>query len=51
MPVSVSKGSAAFDPTTDSSCQEVFRRADLAMYRDKAEYYRTHEDRRNHYTL
>ena len=49
LPLAVSKGSATFDPTIDSDYQAVFKRADTEMYRDKAAYYQTHEDRRRDY--
>lgn len=44
--IAVSKGFANFDPQTDEDYQAVFRRADHEMYADKAEYYKTHGDRR-----
>ena len=45
-PLSISKGYATFDPQRDMEYLNTFRRADEAMYRDKAEYYRTHDRRR-----
>jgi diguanylate cyclase (GGDEF)-like protein len=44
--VGLSAGAAAFDADTDRTYSEVFNRADNAMYADKREFYRTHEDRR-----
>ena len=45
-PLSMSKGFAAFDPQRDAEYRDTFRRADGAMYMDKAEYYKTHDRRR-----
>ena len=44
-PLSLSKGYAAYDRKTDREYLDVFRRADEAMYQDKAAYYRTHDRR------
>ena len=44
--LSVSKGAAAFRPGEDTEYREVFRRADHAMYQEKAAYYTTHNRRR-----
>ncbi len=44
--ITVSLGYAVYDRDTDYDYAEVFERADMAMYADKREYYRTHEDRR-----
>lgn len=46
-PLSLSKGFAAFAPGQDAGYLAAFRRADEAMYRDKAEYYKTHDRRRS----
>lgn len=45
-PLSISKGYSTFDPGMDTEYLDTFRRADEAMYRDKAEYYKTHDRRR-----
>ena len=45
--MSISVGYATFDPATDKTYSDVFHRADDAMYIDKREFYKTHEDRRN----
>ena len=42
----VSKGCASFVPGQDRQYQEVFRRADQAMYEDKKAYYAANRDRR-----
>ena len=44
--IGLSIGYAAYDSATDTTYQQVFRRADNAMYADKREFYKTHEDRR-----
>lgn len=44
--LAVSKGAAVYDPQTDADYRDIFRRADLAMYADKAAYYRRNGDRR-----
>jgi diguanylate cyclase (GGDEF)-like protein len=44
--ITVSIGYAVYDRDTDYDYAEVFERADMAMYADKREYYKTHEDRR-----
>lgn len=41
-----SKGYTTFVPDIDTDYNKVFKRADEAMYRDKAEYYKTHDRRR-----
>lgn len=46
VPLSVSKGCATYAPGTDAEYLDVFRRADEDMYRDKAEYYTTHDRRK-----
>ena len=46
VPLSLSKGMAAFDPAGDEGYKSVLRRADEAMYRDKADYYQRHDRRR-----
>ena len=43
---SISKGAAVFRPGEDTEYQDVFRRADYAMYQEKAAYYTTHNRRR-----
>ena len=45
-PLSLSKGAACFIKTDDFDVRTVFRRADEAMYADKASYYRKHERRK-----
>ncbi|RKM61893.1 sensor domain-containing diguanylate cyclase [Butyrivibrio sp. CB08] len=44
--IGVSLGCATYDPKMDRTYSEVFNRADDAMYADKREFYKTHEDRR-----
>ena len=46
VPLAVSKGFATFKQDMDTAYIDTFRRADERMYRDKAEYYRTHDRRR-----
>ncbi len=46
MILAVSKGMAVFDRENDEDFRPVFKRADEAMYLDKAKYYEKHEDRR-----
>jgi diguanylate cyclase (GGDEF)-like protein len=46
MPLVVSGGYAEFDPETDREFQDTFKRADMMMYQDKAEYYKKHDRRR-----
>ena len=46
-PLAVAKGVAAFRPGEDTEYRDVFRRADNAMYKEKAAYYMAH-DRRRH---
>ena len=46
-PISISKGAAVFCSGQDATYQDVFRRADQAMYQEKAVYYSTH-NRRKH---
>ncbi len=45
-PLGISKGCAEYDPETDESYMDVFRRADTRMYKDKAAYYMEHGGRR-----
>ncbi len=45
--LSVSKGAAIFGVGEDATYQDVFRRADQAMYQEKTAYYATH-NRRKH---
>lgn len=45
-PLSLSKGYSVFDEQRDAEYREVFRRADDAMYHDKAEYYKRYDRRR-----
>lgn len=45
-PLSLSKGYAVFNPDSDHAYIDTFRRADEAMYDDKAAYYKTHDRRR-----
>ncbi len=47
MPLSVSKGTAEYEKGKDFTFTDIFRRADEAMYRDKAAYYAKHGRRRN----
>ncbi len=42
----MSMGWAVFDSGRDREYRAVFKRADDAMYADKAAYYKTHPDRR-----
>ena len=44
--IGISMGCAVYDPNSDRTYSEVFNRADNAMYADKREFYKTHEDRR-----
>ena len=44
--LAISKGFSIYNRVQDSEVSAVFRRADDAMYRNKAEYYRTHDRRR-----
>ena len=46
-PLAIAKGVAAFRPGEDTEYRDVFRRADNAMYKEKAAYYMAH-DRRRH---
>ena len=46
MVISVSKGFSVYDPENDTGYKSVFKRADEAMYEDKAAYYMKHGDRR-----
>ena len=46
LPLAVSKGYALFSVEKDKEYLDVFRRADDAMYHDKAKYYQTHDRRR-----
>ncbi len=43
--ISISYGSAIYDPETDADYRAVFKRADEAMYRMKNEFYRRRGDR------
>jgi len=45
-PLSISKGYSVYDSDEDSEYIDTFRKADNAMYRDKAEYYKLHDRRR-----
>lgn len=45
-PLSLSKGCAVYQPGTDAEYREVIKRADQAMYADKAAYYMRRGDRR-----
>ena len=45
--LSVSKGAAIFGVGEDATYQDVFRRADQAMYQEKSVYYATHNRRRH----
>ena len=47
VPLAISKGYSTFIPGKDTEYREPFRRADEAMYQDKAEYYKTHDRRRS----
>lgn len=47
VPLAISKGASTFVSDSDSDVKDVFHRADDAMYRDKTEYYKTHDRRRN----
>lgn len=46
VPLTLSKGCAVYDRARDASYKEVFKRADEAMYRDKAAFYARSGDRR-----
>ncbi|MBO4277484.1 MAG: diguanylate cyclase [Clostridia bacterium] len=46
MPLSLSKGVAEFVPGDDRSYKQVFKRADVAMYYNKNEYYKKYGYRR-----
>ncbi|MBP5156184.1 MAG: diguanylate cyclase [Clostridia bacterium] len=46
MPLSLSKGFSEFVPGEDISYKQVFKRADVAMYYDKNEYYKKYGYRR-----
>lgn len=46
IPIGISKGFSVYAAGRDAAYQEVVRRADEAMYADKAEYYRRHDRRR-----
>ncbi len=45
-PLSLSKGAACFIKTDDFDVRTVFRRADEAMYADKASFYKKHDRRK-----
>ncbi|MBP5281908.1 MAG: diguanylate cyclase [Lachnospiraceae bacterium] len=45
-PLAISKGAAVYNPELDKAYKDVFKRADEAMYRNKAEFYRGKNDRR-----
>ena len=45
-PLALSRGWATVRPGEDTAYHAVFKRADDAMYRDKAEYYKTHDRRK-----
>ena len=45
-PLSISKGYCVYDSAEDREYIDTFRKADNAMYRDKAEYYKLHDRRR-----
>ena len=44
--IGISIGYATYNPDIDRDYSDVFHRADSAMYADKREFYKTHEDRR-----
>ena len=44
-PLAISKGFSSYLKGKDSSVQDVFRRADKAMYDDKTAYYKAHDRR------
>ena len=46
IPLAISKGTAVYLSGEDHDCGSVFRRADLAMYDDKRNYYANQNDRR-----
>ena len=46
LPLGLSKGYAYYEPGNDSEFRAVFKRADLMMYKAKAEYYMRTGDRR-----
>ncbi len=41
-PIAVSLGAACFDPANDKSYEDVFNRADAAMYKNKENFYEKH---------
>ena len=43
--ISAAIGYSIFDPSRDSSVDDVFKRADEAMYADKKDFYRQHPDK------
>ena len=45
-PLSISKGYSVYDSTEDREYIDTFRKADNAMYKNKAEYYKLHDRRR-----
>lgn len=49
MTLSFSYGGTVYRPGVDASYKEVFKRADQAMYRNKAEYYRLYGSRSEHF--
>ncbi len=46
VPLAFSKGAAVYDPAQDMEYKDTFRRADQAMYKDKAAFYARNNDRR-----
>ncbi|WP_191015316.1 sensor domain-containing diguanylate cyclase [Treponema zioleckii] len=42
--LAISKGATSSDSNTENSYKEIFARADKAMYANKEEYYKKHED-------
>ena len=46
IPLAIARGEAYYRPDEDTDYNSVFKRADEVMYRNKAEYYMKHGDRR-----
>lgn len=43
--LAISKGYAFYNADTDSNCHDVFKRAEMAMYKDKVSYYMRKDER------
>ena len=44
MQLAISKGSAVYNSAMDADCNDVFKRAEIAMYNDKLNYYKQFDD-------